>query len=69
MPNPLFDMFGNSQFGNMASLVQQFQQFKNTFRGDPQQQIQQLLNSGKISQQQYDQAVQQAKAFQKMLGM
>ena len=69
MPNPLFDMFGNSQFGNMAGLVQQFQQFKNTFRGDPQQQIQQLLNSGKISQQQYDQAVQQAKAFQKMLGM
>lgn len=69
MPNPLFDMFGNSQFGNMAGLVQQFQQFKNTFRGDPQQQIQQLLNSGKISQQQYDQAVQQAKAFQKMLGI
>lgn len=69
MSNPLFDMFGNSQFGNMAGLVQQFQQFKNTFRGDPQQQIQQLLNSGKISQQQYNQAVQQAKAFQKMLGM
>lgn len=69
MSNPLFDMFGNSQFGNMAGLVQQFQQFKNTFRGDPQLQIQQLLNSGKISQQQYDQAVQQAKAFQKMLGM
>lgn len=69
MPNPLFDMFGNSQFGNMAGLVQQFQQFKNTFQGDPQQQIQQLLNSGKISQQQYNQAVQQAKALQKMLGM
>ena len=69
MANPLFNMLGNSQFGNMANLVQQFQQFKNTFQGDPQQQVQQLLNSGKISQEQYNQAVQQANAFRKMLGM
>lgn len=69
MPNPLFNMFGNNQFGNMAGIIQQFQQFKNTFQGDPQQQIQQLLNSGRITQEQYNQAVQQAKAFQKMLGM
>ncbi len=66
--NPLFNLFGN-QFGNMAGLVQQFQQFKQSYQGNPQQQVQQLLNSGKITQQQYDQAVQQAKALQKMLGM
>ena len=69
MGNPIFDMLGNSQFGNMAGMVQQFQQFKKTFQGNPQQQVQELLNSGKITQQQYDQAVQQAKALQKMLGM
>lgn len=69
MSNPLFNLFGNGQFGNMANLVKQFQQFKSTFQGNPQQQIQQLLNSGKISQQQYDQAVQQAKALQQILGM
>lgn len=69
MANPLFNILGTSQFGNMANLVQQFQQFKNTFQGDPQQQVQQLLNSGRITQQQYDQAVQQANAFRKMLGM
>lgn len=69
MANPLFNMLGNSQFGNMANLIQQFQQFKNTFQGNPQQQVQQLLNSGKISQEQYNQAVQQANAFRKMLGM
>lgn len=69
MANPLFDALGNSQFGNMAGMVQQFQQFKKTFQGNPQQQVQELLNSGKITQDQYNQAVQQAKALQKMLGM
>lgn len=61
--NPLYQMMG----GNMLPIVQQFMQFKQTFRGDPQQQIQQLLNSGKITQEQYNQAVQQAKALQQML--
>ncbi len=69
MSNPLFDALGSGQFGNATELIQRFQQFKQTFQGNPQQQVQQLLNSGKITQQQYDQAVQQAKAFQKMLGM
>lgn len=68
MSNPLFNLFGNSQFGNMAGMLQQFQQFKSTFQGDPKQQVQQLLNSGKVSQQQYDQAVQMARSLQKMLG-
>ncbi len=62
--NPLFQMMGGN---NMPPIVQQFLQFKQTFKGDPQQQIQQLLNSGKVSQEQYNQAVQQAKALQQML--
>lgn len=47
-------------------MMQQFMQFKQNFRGNAQQQIQQMLNSGKISQEQYNQAVQQA---QQMRGM
>ena len=66
MSNPLFNMFGNNQ---MSALISQFNNFKRTFSGDPKQQIQELLNSGKISQSQYNNAVQQAKAFQKMIGM
>ena len=61
--NPLYQMMG----GNMPPIVQQFMQFKQTFRGDPQQQIQQLLSSGKVTQEQYNQAVQQAKTLQQML--
>lgn len=51
------------------NIIQRFLDFKKGFTGNPQQQIQQLLNSGKITQAQYDRAVQQAKALQKMLGI
>ena len=51
------------------NIVQRFLEFKKGFSGNPQQQIQQLLNSGRITQAQYDRAVQQAKALQKMLGI
>ena len=68
MANPLFGMMGGNMLpGNMGQLMQQFQQFKNTFSGDPRQQVQQLLNSGKVSQSQYNQAVQMANAMAQML--
>lgn len=72
MTNPLFNLFNNQQaisgLGNMASLLQQFNAFKNNFKGNPQQIVQQMLNSGQISQQQFDQVAQMATQFQKMLG-
>lgn len=52
---------------NQQHLLQQFQQFRNTFKGDPRAQIQQMLNSGQISQTQYNQAVQMAQQFQRVL--
>lgn len=51
------------------NFMQQFNQFKQQFRGDPQAQVQQLLNSGKVSQQQYNQAVQKANMLKQMLGI
>ena len=65
--NPIFQMM---QGGNnpMNQLMQKFNQFRQTFRGDPRQQVQQLLNSGKVSQEQYNQAVQQVQQLQKMMG-
>lgn len=67
MSNPLFNALGGNMLPpNMANMIQQFQQFRNSFRGDPRQQVQQLLNSGKISQAQYNQAVQMANAFSQM---
>ena len=67
MNNPLFNMIGN-QGNPMALLMQRFQQFQRSFQGDPQQQVQQLLNSGRVSQDQYNRAVQMAQQLHKMIG-
>lgn len=66
MSNPLFGMMQKQQ--PMNNLMQRFQQFQQMFKGDPRQQVQQLLNSGKVSQQQYNQAVQMAQQFARMIG-
>lgn len=72
MTNPLFNMLGgNSQnigpFGNVQNLVGQLNQFRNGLQGDPRQQVQELLNSGRMSQSQYNQLSQMATQIQKML--
>lgn len=64
--NPLFNLFGGNRQPN-NNILQQFQQFKNSFKGDPRQQIQELLNSGKISQADYDNAVKMANEIMKMM--
>ena len=45
-------------------MMQQFQQFRNTFRGNPQQMVQQMLQSGQITEAQLQQATQMARQFQ-----
>lgn len=50
-------------------LMQKVQQLKSQIGGDPNQQIQQMLNSGKITQADYDRAVQRANELKKMFGM
>ena len=48
------------------NMLMQFMQFQNSFRGNPQQMVQQLLNSGRVSPQQYQNAVQMVNQFQQM---
>ena len=72
MANQLFDMLGgNSQHlrpcSNMQNLVNQLNQFRSGLQVDPKQQVQELLNSGKMSQTQYNQLSQMATQIQKML--
>ena len=58
--NPLYNAMQNN---NQNNLMSRFQQFQRMFKGDPRQQVQQLLNSGKVTQEQYDRAVQTANQF------
>lgn len=68
MANQLFNMLGGQQSMNpMTNLVNQLNQFRQSFSGDPKQQVQQLLNSGRMSQSQYNQLSQMATQIQNML--
>ena len=72
MANQLFNMLGSNSnlpgpFGNMQDLMSKLNQFRQSFQGDPKQQVQQLLNSGKMSQNQYNQLSQMATQIQNML--
>lgn len=65
--NPLFQQMRPQMPQN--NIMQRFMQFRQQFHGDPKAQVQQLLNSGRITQAQYDQAVQTANQLKNMLNM
>ena len=69
MPNPLM---GNSQnggnpIGNALNIISQFKQFKEGYKGNPQQEVQNLLNSGQMTQEQFDQLQNTAMRFKGIL--
>ena len=66
----LFSMFGKQQpqmNSGLANMLSQFNQFRNNFKGDPRAQVQQLLDSGQMTQQQFQQLSQAATQFQNMM--
>lgn len=64
--NPLYGQLNGNQ---QNDIVSRFNQFRQNFKGNPQEMIQQMLNSGRITQAQYDNAVQQAQQLGKIMGM
>lgn len=68
MPNDLFRTYGNMPTpGLNNNFLQQFQQFMNVFKGDPRQQVQNMLNSGQLSQQRYNELRNTAEQIQRMM--
>lgn len=71
MSNPFMAALGGGQMpgpmGNFAQMVQQFNQFKANFKGDPKAEVEKLMQSGKLSQAQLNQLQQMAKQFQSLM--
>lgn len=66
--NPLYNVLaGNTSVNGINGLWGQIEAFKRNFKGDPKAQIQQMLNSGQISQAQYNQAVQMANNLMQLM--
>lgn len=63
--NPIYQQMNKNN--GINGFMSRLNQLKQTFKGDPNQKIQELLNSGKVSQAQYDKAVQMANQIQSMM--
>lgn len=59
MANQLFQAFGGNQpiaqDNGFGSMMQEFARFRQGFRGDARAEVQKLLNSGQMTQAQYNQ--------------
>ena len=70
MPNPLYQQLSQNNgngFNNPFQMIQKFNEFRQNFTGDPKQMVEQLLQSGRMSQQQFQQLSQMASEFQKLV--
>ena len=65
MNNPFFGALGGGN--GFMQMMQQFQQFKANFHGDPKAEVEKLLQSGRLNQQQLNQLQQMAKQFQNLM--
>lgn len=71
MSNPLFAALGGNMAGGAGGpfrMVQQFIQFANGFKGNPQEEVQKLLSSGQMTQEQYNALRGPATQLQQLLG-
>ena len=75
MPNNLYNQLNNNSnlqyvmnnFGGFQQMMNQFNQFRNSLQGNPQQIVQGLLQSGRMSQAQFNQLSQMASQFKNLL--
>lgn len=71
MSSPLFNALGGNQMpgpvGQFSKMMQDFQKFRAGFQGDPKAEVQKLLQSGQMSQQQLNQLQAMAQQFQQFL--
>lgn len=70
MANPLFNSLGNVPVndGGMSNFIRQVKDFKKSFKGSAKDEVQRLLNSGAMSQQQFNQLSQIAQQVVQMMG-
>ena len=68
--NPLFNALGGQMpgIGQFQNMMQKFRQFQQSFHGDPKAEVEKLVQSGQISQEQLNRLQQMASQFQQLMG-
>ena len=54
MANPLFNALGGQQMNPMAQLVAEAKRLQQTMTGNPKQMVEELMRSGKMSKQDFN---------------
>ena len=67
MANPLYNAMGR-QSNPMADLIRQARNFRKQFTGNPRQEVERLLQTGQMSQQQFNQFSQMAQQIVQAMG-
>lgn len=67
MNNSLFNDFNPNPMSQMGNFINQFNQFRSTFSGNPEAQVKQMLQSGRMSQEQFQQLSQMANQIMPLL--
>ena len=67
MPNPIYNSMAN-QNNPFMQIIQEAQNLKNTFKGNPREEVQKLLNSGEMSQADFNKYSQIAQQVMQMMG-
>lgn len=68
MANSLFTQFGNQPPNNgLMQIMAQAQELQKTFNGNPKEEVERLLNSGQMSQYQFNKFAQMANKIRGMM--
>ena len=69
MANPLFNALGGNNIPNpFSEIIRQAEEMQKTFQGNPREEVQKLLNSGAMSQSQFNDLSKQAQQIMQFMG-
>ena len=66
MPNALFNALGGQTPNNITNIIQQVKQFQQTFKGDPKAEVERLVRTGQMSQDDFNRYAQTANQLMQM---
>lgn len=63
----IYNDFKPNQINQMSNFISQFNQFRSAFTGNPEQRVKQLLQTGQMTQEQFNQFAETANQLRSLL--
>ena len=63
----IYNDFKPNQTNNMSNFISQFNQFRSAFTGNPEQRVKQLLQTGQMTQEQFNELAETANQLRSLL--